>query len=354
MTRVRAWCAIAGGLVVAAVGGGIGVPHLRDDGVTIESALGLLLLGAGLVLAAFGTVTVVRLAAGIRRVGAVLLVAFVAYMVVPTVAVAVAATHPPRPALGDVTPADVGLDATDVTFTSADGVDLAGWWSPSRNGDSVVLLHGSGATRTAMVEEAAALSALGYGVLVYDARGHGESAGQGMELGWSGTDDLSGAVAFVRSRPDAAAGRVFAVGVDIGGEAAVGALASEPGLCAAVAEGVLGHTAADTAWRSDASFLPGTLLELRDRMTFALTDLLDGRPPASLRRAIDGSAPRRVLLIAAGREPDEEVAAVHVAAAAPKRVEVWVAPGAGHGGVFDARRAEWIRRVGEFLAAAPC
>jgi hypothetical protein len=61
-----------------------------------------------------------------------------------------------------------------------------------------------------------------------------------------------------------------------------------------------------------------------------------------------------VLLIAAGREPDEGHAARHIAEGSPKSVTVWVAPGAGHTGVLEARRSEWIRRVGDFLASAEC
>lgn len=355
MTRVRAAAALVGGLVLTAVGGGLGVPHLRKAGWSVGTVVGLALLVVGLGLAAVGTVALVRSVRGIRRVGMLVLVVVVAYVVVPTVAVAVAATRVPPTALGDERPADVGLTASDVTFRTPDGVRLAGWYVPSANGDAVVLLHGAGSTRTSVLGHARALADLGYGVLLYDARGHGESDGRAMELGWEGDDDLAGAVRFVRARPDVADGRVFAVGLSMGGEQAVGALPAVDDLCGAVAEGATARTAADVAWLSDEYGVRGFFQEGLDRLEYGLTDLLTpASSPRSLRSAVADAAPRHVLLIAAGREADEEHAARHVARAAPDRVEVWVAPGAGHAGVFDARRGEWVARVGDFLATAPC
>ena len=88
---------------------------------------------------------------------------------------------------------------------------------------------------------------------------------------------------------------------------------------------------------------------------YGLIDVLAAVPaPRALRDAAEQAAPRRVLLIAAGREPDEGHAARHIAGGSPESVTVWVAPGAGHTGVLEARRSEWIERVGEFLGEAPC
>jgi len=40
------------------------------------------------------------------------------------------------------TPADLGLPYTDVEVTAAEGIRLAGWELPSRNGAVVMLQHG--------------------------------------------------------------------------------------------------------------------------------------------------------------------------------------------------------------------
>ena len=355
MTRLRAAAAVGGGLVLAAVGGGLGIPYLAKVGGSVTTLVGLTLFGLGLALAVWGAIALIRAAHRWGRLGMLLAVLAATYVIVPTIAVAVAATHVPRAALGDATPADVGLEYTDVQFRASDGVRLSGWYVPSRNGDAVVLLHGAGSTRTATLAHARVLADLGYGVLLYDVRGHGRSAGRAMDFGWFGDRDVAGAVRFVKARPDAAGGRVLAVGLSMGGEEAVGALPAVPDLCAVVAEGATARTAADKSWLSDAYGARGWVQEGLDRLRFGLTDLLtSASSPRSLRSAVAAAAPRRVLLIAAGREPDEGKAAAYIASGAPGAVTVWVAPGAGQTGVLDARRAEWIQRVGDFLAAAPC
>jgi pimeloyl-ACP methyl ester carboxylesterase len=355
VTRLRAAAAVAAGLVLAAAGGGFGIPRLAKDRWGVTTVLGLLVLAVGLGLAAWGTVWLFRAAHGLWRVGVVLAVSAAAYVVVPTIGIAVAATHAPRPHLGDATPTDVGLEYTDVEFPAADGVRLSGWYVPSRNGDAVVLLHGAGSTRTAVIDHARVLAALGYGVLLYDARGHGRSGGRAMEFGWDGDADVAGAVRFVRRRPDAAAGRVSAVGMSMGGEEALGALAATPDLCSVVAEGATGRTAADKAWLSDAYGVRGFAQEGLDRLMYGVTDLLTpSGPPRSLRASVAAAAPRRALLIAARRVADEPKAAAYIAGGSGRSVEVWVVPGAGHTGALEARRAEWIQRVGDFLARAEC
>ena len=82
----------------------------------------------------------------------------------------------PRPAVGTATPADRELDYVDAEFVTADGVTVSGWYLPSSNGAAVVLLHGASSTRTAVRNQAATLAEHGYGVLLYDARGHGRAA----------------------------------------------------------------------------------------------------------------------------------------------------------------------------------
>jgi hypothetical protein len=65
-------------------------------------------------------------------------------------------------------PADLGFEVEEVTFTSEDGVTLAGWFTPSQNGGTVILLHGYGGNRTGMTWHAKQLTKAGFGVLMYD------------------------------------------------------------------------------------------------------------------------------------------------------------------------------------------
>src|SRR5690606_31236702 len=198
------------------------------------------------------------------------------------------------------------LAYSDVAFPTADGVTLRGWYVPSTNGAAVVLLHGAGSTRSNVLDHATVLADHGYGVLAFDARGHGGSEGRAMDFGWYGDEDIAAAVSFLVDLPDVDAGRIAAVGMSMGGEEAVGAAAADDRIRAVVAEGAQQRVAADKAWLSDEYGPAGWLQEQLDRLTYAATDLLtEARPPIALRDAVAAtSAP--VLLIAAGDEPDED------------------------------------------------
>ena len=72
----------------------------------------------------------------------------------------------------------------DVTFEASDGVKLSGWYRPTANGATVIVVHGGGSDRRGSVAHAAMLARHGYGVLLYDARGRGRSEGRQNAWGW--------------------------------------------------------------------------------------------------------------------------------------------------------------------------
>jgi pimeloyl-ACP methyl ester carboxylesterase len=337
------------------IGGGIGLPYAAQVGTSVTTLVSCCVLAVGVALVVASAVVLARGVDGWARLGVVVAVVAVSYVVLSSVGIAVAATNVPHVSLGDATPADYGLDYRDVTFPATDGVQLSGWYVPSTNGDAVVLLHGAGSTRSAVLDHAAVLARAGYGVLLFDARGHGESEGRAMDFGWYGDRDVNGAVGFLAGRPDVGDGRILAVGLSMGGEEAIGAAATNPRICGVVAEGVTGRTSADRSWLSGAYGIRGFAQEGLDRLTYGFVDLLTpAAPPQSLRNAVEQMAPRRVLLIAALRVKGERRAADHIDGGSPRTVDVWVAPGAGHTNALEARQSEWIDRVTTFLASARC
>jgi hypothetical protein len=110
-----------------------------------------------------------------------LLVAF--FVVYPTL-LAVDYLGKSRAAINE---ASLGLRHERVAFPASDGVRLSGWYVPSRNGAAIVLVHGGGGDRQGTVRHARMLAKAGYGVLLYDARGRGESAGTRTRSGGAGT-----------------------------------------------------------------------------------------------------------------------------------------------------------------------
>lgn len=341
------------GVVALSIGVAIGVPHLVKGGGLPLTVAGLVTLAGGLVLSTSGAVTLVGMTPRWLRVVSAPSLAVAAIVVLYTLGQAVAFTNVPRTEIGHVTPADRGLAYRDVEFPSTDGVRLSGWYVPSTNGAAVVLLHGAGSTRSNVLDHAVLLSHHGYGVLLFDARGHGRSGGRAMDAGWWGDQDLAGAISFVLDQPDVDPARIAAIGMSMGGEEALGAAAADPRIRAVVAEGSGQRVAADKRWQSEEFGARGWLQEQVDWLEFALTDLLTSAdPPISLRSAVAAMAPRRALLITAGDVGQEQTVNQYIRAASPSTVEVWMVPGAAHTGGLATAPEEWERLVVGFLASA--
>jgi dienelactone hydrolase len=349
---IRIATAIGLAAVAIPVGAGIGVPHLVKTGLSTPTVAGWVVGLGGVVLLVVASVWLLRALpwkAGVPGVAASVLAVLVLSW---TLGPAVAATNVPPVDVGERDPADLGLVFHDVTFPATDGVRLSGWYVPSRNGAAVVLLHGAGSTRSNVLDHAGVLAGHGYGVLLYDARGHGRSAGRAMDFGWYGDVDVGGAVAFLRRQPDVAGGRIAAVGMSMGGEQAIGAAARIHDLRAVVAEGATNRVAGDKAWLSDEYGVRGALSEALAALTYGFTDLLtSASPPAPLRDAV-AATPAPLLLIAAGDVADEAHAAASIRSGSPDTVDVWIARGAGHTGALETHPAEWERRVVSFLGGA--
>jgi dienelactone hydrolase len=339
------------GAVGISVGIGIGVMHLLKSGPLSSTVAGLVCLGTGVVLLLTGTYRLVRRARRWLRPVAVVAAAVTAFALVFPSWQALYATNVPRPAVGTATPTDYGLTYRDVSFSTRDGVTLSGWYIKSGNGAAVVMLHGAGSTRSAVLKQAAALADHGYGVLLFDARGHGRSGGHAMDFGWYGNQDIAGAVSWLRSQPDVDGRRIGAVGMSMGGEEAIGAAAGNGQIKAVVAEGATGRTAADLEWLSDEYGIRGAVTEAWDAvLEYELADLLTtAEPPVSLHDAVARAAPRPVLLITAGSVDEETAAARYIRSASPHTVHIWQVPDAGHTQGISEQPGQWTRHVLGFL-----
>lgn len=341
------WSSLAGlaALCVTVAAATIAVRWATKSGALLVVTAAAVVAAAGLVLAVRAATTWWRRHQRWQRIAVVPVTVVAVLVAVAVISPAIVAAVVPPTRLDPRTPADVGLEHRDVEMRTADGVTLSGWYVPSRNGAAVVLRHGAGTTRTSALDHAAVLARHGYGVLLADARGHGRSAGRGMDLGWWGDLDTSAGIDLLVDR-GIDADRIAAVGLSMGGEEAIGAAAADPRLRVVVAEGATARTPADTRWYPDAYGAVGWLAVALDHASSALTELLTPAPrPVGLRDAVASAGSTRFLLIAAGALPEETHAAEHVAAAAPERTEVWTVPGAGHTGALRADPDGWERRV---------
>jgi pimeloyl-ACP methyl ester carboxylesterase len=100
------------------------------------------------------------------------------------------------------TPEKYGLIYQDVTFPTAatDKLTLRGWWVPLEGSNRVlVMVHGIDQNRTEMLYLARGLRSLGFNLLYFDLRAHGDSDGDRRFYGQYEAWDVVGAFNFVKS-----------------------------------------------------------------------------------------------------------------------------------------------------------
>ena len=272
----RGAVALVAGIVGTAAGAGVAGTHLAKAGPDTASVVAAIVLVAGLVLLIGGAAALVRAIPGWWRLLAIPAAWVLLELVLFPLTMAVIATNQPPGPLGAATPAAYGLSYRNVGFRTADGVSLSAWYLPPRNGAAVVLLPGSGSTRTAVLPQAAVLAQHGYGALLVDGRGHGRSGGHAMDFGWWGGRDIAAAVSFLARQPGVGVGKIAVLGESMGGEQALAAMGADPRIGAVVAEGATGQQLADRGWRPHD--ITGILQRGMEWVQYTAAGLLSGAP----------------------------------------------------------------------------
>jgi pimeloyl-ACP methyl ester carboxylesterase len=246
------------------------------------------------------------------------------------------------------TPADEGFDYEVVTLTSPFDVTLSGWYIPSQNGAAVILLHGYDGTRLRMLAQARILAGAGYGVLLYDMRGHGESSPVLRSYGWADVVDVDTAVTWLQSRNNIDPDRIGIYGFSLGGQVALRAAAELDGIQAVAADGA---GFANNADMPPLKSVGEHIIRIGNGIVFKGVEWRTGfEPPTAVIDIIDGIAPRPLLLIAAGRaEAMEPRIAQNYYDHALEPRAIWFIPEAGHGGGPKARPDEYAEKLVSFF-----
>ncbi len=83
-----------------------------------------------------------------------------------------------------LTPAALGLRYEEVTFRSADGIELTGWHVAAPNAPFTILLcHGNGGNISHLLDNLLLFHGLGLSCFAFDYRGYGRSGGRPTEAG---------------------------------------------------------------------------------------------------------------------------------------------------------------------------
>lgn len=120
-----------------------------------------------------------------------------------------------------MTPARIGLEYQDVWFPSADGTRLHAWYLPAQ-GESkgtLLFLHGNAENISTHIASVYWLPPRGYGVLLLDYRGYGESGGSQSLPG--ALQDAEAALGWLAARPEVRAHGMVVLGQSLGASLAV-------------------------------------------------------------------------------------------------------------------------------------
>ena len=301
---------------------------------------GLLLIGLGATVAWRGRRRDDRLFRRYARrtlltVGVVLTAFFVVY----PFALAYGVTHVARTTTAH---GDLGAPYRSVAFEASDGLRLKGWFVPSKNGATVIVFPGKKGTQ----KHARMLVRHGYGVLVFDRRGEGESEGDANALGWAFDRDLKGALRFLRARPDVEANRIGGLGLSVGGEALLQTAAETKNLKAVVSEGAGSRSVREDTVRFRLAKVPEIVVS--GVMTAGTALFANQLPPPNLKSLAGRIGPTPVFFIYAkhGAAGEDNTPDYYDAVRGPK--QIWkIDTSHTHG--LNSRPKDYERRVVGFF-----
>jgi uncharacterized protein len=337
------------------LGGSEAAYYAQDVGVSGDDFTGFLSIAAGLVLIGVGVVTLWRSRRRTdhlawrygRRALYVFAGLLVAGFVLFPISIAYVVTHV---APASVPAANLGAAYENVQFTTSDGFLLKGWYVPSKNRAAVISFPGRSGTRL----QARMLARHGYGVLLFDRRGEGESEGDWNVFGWQGERDLHAAVKFLQGRDDVDQERIGGIGRSVGGEMLIGAAAESDAFKAVVSEGGSGRSVRDDL--ANHGFGMGDVGNVTTQavLTAATAVFTNNLPPAALKDLAPQIAPRAAFFIYGehGQGGAEKIPNQGFYAAASEPKQIWEVPGAQHVGGITAQPAEYERRVIAFFDQA--
>jgi alpha-beta hydrolase superfamily lysophospholipase len=251
------------------------------------------------------------------------------------------------PALADPGQA-CGAEFQNLTLKRRDGLHLAAWWVPADKHAAIILMHGAGGSRHAMLPFLVFLHAGGWPVMMVDEIDHGDSddIGRGVGFGWREREDVLSAVAELRARGYT---RIGALGVSQGAAAAI--------LGQAQAGDALTAIVSDSAYVSVGALLRRLPSINSLNPAFAATILWEsgfwlGRSPDRIDPAAAAAhLGNCALLVIQGDAdwlaPESDGRAIYAAACGDK--EIWIVPGAEHARALATAPAEYAQRVDAFF-----
>jgi pimeloyl-ACP methyl ester carboxylesterase len=205
----------------------------------------------------------------------------------------------------------------------------------------VIIVHGSGGNRAGGLDHAAFLARHGYGVLLFEVRGFGESEGEPVGTGWTGAEDVEAATTFLEQQPDVLQGRIGGLGISMGGEVLIQAAAEDLRLAAVVSDGAGIRLPSEQGQMSGLNKWTGVPMYFLSTLTVRV--ISGEEPPPPSHELVDDISPRRLLLIAGSGEEEAGWNRI-LLEKAEAGTELWET-GVGHTKGLKSQPAEYESRV---------
>jgi fermentation-respiration switch protein FrsA (DUF1100 family) len=229
-----------------------------------------------------------------------------------------------------------GIEFKDVELLTEDHVRLSAWYTPPQNGAVILVAHGYGDKR--MEDIYALFASHGYGVLAWDFRAHGKSAGDFSSLGYYETLDAKAALDFARAQLGVE--HIGAWGGSMGAVTMIRAAARYPEIEALVADSPFVTLEEEMDLRVPFPVMRPLIRFFAEREAGITLDQV---------RAVDDIgriSPRPVFLIQGMRDsmvPLDSGQRLYEAAGEPR--QLWLEDGVTHLGMYPHDKAEYTRRV---------
>jgi len=138
---------------------------------------------------------------------------------------------------------DDSLDNYDIAFETIrfktdDQVEIHSWFCLNNSqAPTILVCHGLGSSKHAMLVHASYLVRTGYNVLLFDFRAHGESGGQKTSFGYLEQNDFVAAIEYLKSREDLVCKKFGVLGESMGAAVSMMASVGYPEIFALCADG---------------------------------------------------------------------------------------------------------------------
>jgi len=218
----------------------------------------------------------------------------------------------------------------------------------------IILLHGRGRNRSAVLKYAPWLHSAGFNLFLFDFPGHGESGFSPITLGAFEKESVKAAVHHLATR---GAKRIGVMGISMGGASGILAAAEDPRIATVIADSVYSSfvgIVADRAWadyhipKFPLVYTVSGYAGLMYRFNPFVVDIgnaanaVSPRPMLFIHSETDGYIPIKHM--------ETIQKAIKEKAEKYKNIEFWTFRSAKHDSVFDVTPQEYKKRVLDFLA----